>query len=91
MARPFSLPWRLAVGRILALLLQIGVMWVSTSSTNNSSGSLMVHGFAYAPNFITKMIQEDTGITPSVADDDGEGGQSFQTLLPGRSSEHKKE
>lgn len=30
-------------------------------------GSVFVTGFAYAPNFITKIIQEDTGMTPLVA------------------------
>lgn len=27
---------------------------------------LQVHSFSYAPNFITKIIQEDTGFTPSI-------------------------
>lgn len=34
---------------------------------NNSN---LVEGFAYAPNFITKIIQEETGLTPK-NDDDG--------------------
>jgi glutamyl/glutaminyl-tRNA synthetase len=31
--------------------------------------STVVHGFAYAPNFITKSIQEDTGITPTIKEE----------------------
>lgn len=34
-------------------------------------------GFAYAPNFITKIIQEDTGITPTIeAAEDGKTAES---------------
>ena len=36
-----------------------------------------IHGLAYAPNFITKIIQEDTGIVPTIAvvvDDDVSNG-----------------
>lgn len=59
---------RLAVGRFLVL----GAMWLA----NSSRSSIMVHGFAYAPNFITKMIQEDTGITPLMEDNDSESATS---------------
>ena len=72
---------RLAVCRFFVL----GAMWLANSSIN-SSCSLVVHGFAYAPNFITKIIQEDTGITPMVEDNDGEAsaasGSSVATRFP---------
>ncbi len=44
----------------------------------------LAHGFAYAPNFITKIIQEDTGITPTNERDSvGNSAQSnVQVLTP---------
>lgn len=42
-------------------------------------------GFAYAPNFITKIIQEDTGITPTIerdANDMQRADSNVQVLTP---------
>ena len=44
------------------LLLQSGLLLSCQPGVN-------VMGLAYAPNFITKIIQEDTGITPAIVDE----------------------
>ena len=49
------------------------------------SGSLVcTTGFPYAPNFITKIIQEDTGITPTIERDheDKPAASRVQVLTP---------
>jgi glutamyl/glutaminyl-tRNA synthetase len=40
------------------------------------------NGFAYAPNFITKIIQEDTGVTPTIeAEGDGKTAETYTQVL----------
>jgi hypothetical protein len=46
------------------------------SSSSGSSGISFCHGFAYAPNFITKIIQEDTGFDPKVEEGDNNNNQA---------------
>ncbi|KAL3920245.1 MAG: hypothetical protein SGILL_003355, partial [Bacillariaceae sp.] len=45
-----------------------------------SKNRLLVNGFAYAPNFITKIIQEDTGISPF--DDESTPATATETAVP---------
>ena len=42
----------------------------------------VAEAFAYAPNFITKIIQEDTGITPSIEGEDKGARSNVQVLTP---------
>lgn len=36
----------------------------------------LVDGFAYAPNFITKIIQEETGVVPTIEIEDGDSNEA---------------
>lgn len=48
------------------------------------SGIICATGFAYAPNFITKIIQEETGITPTIERDENSNSaaSNVQVLTP---------
>jgi tRNA synthetases class I (E and Q), catalytic domain len=66
------------VDTILLSLFFLILLWDDTSTllqqhrrqetARSTTSSFYVSGFAYAPNFITKIIQEDTGISPFTAD-----------------------
>jgi hypothetical protein len=44
-----------------------------------------VHSFAYAPNFITKIIQEDTGLVPTIeADGSDEPSEASNAVIKTR-------
>ena len=61
-----------------SLLLFGLVGFFSSSSSSGSSGISFCHGFAYAPNFITKIIQEDTGFDPKVEEGDNNNNNNNQ-------------
>jgi hypothetical protein len=65
----------LRLGRVVVLLLMLLAYWDDDATTSwsrqrqqNSYIVPVVAGFAYAPNFITKIIQEDTGMSPFTID-----------------------
>lgn len=63
---------KIRVGRWDFLLLLL--LGLTACACNNR---FTASGFAYAPNFITKIIQEDTGITPTIeAAEDGKTAES---------------
>jgi hypothetical protein len=66
-----------------SLLIHLVVLLIGGSRflhDDSRAGRLGVYGFAYAPNFITKIIQEDTGISPFT--EDGELVTTVEAPLP---------
>jgi hypothetical protein len=80
----------LSIWKVVVLLVVLVAYWENDALVNfprqqekqNSYFLPVVAGFAYAPNFITKIIQEDTGISPftfdttdTISDDDASNNQ----------------